>query len=162
MNPDGDSPTMTPHALGRRLAAACILMAGCGPLHAQSPTVLYGRVDLNLTSFSGPAPLEMTTRSTSRWGLRGSHAVGGDLHAIFQLEARINADTGTVDAKYWGRESWVGLRGRLGTLRLGRSQTPSQRIASHHDPHGTDGIGSFGAGGLLIGHSALTRMDNSV
>jgi predicted porin len=159
----------TPRSPRRRLAAAALAagaslaaLAAAGPAAAQGTGVtLYGRVDLNVTKFSG-GPWEMTQTSTSRIGLRGTEPLGSGWAAIFQFESRINPDTGTTEAAFWGRESWVGMRGPLGTLRLGRTLTPAQRIASNYDPHGTDGIGSFGSGGLLISTSPLARFDDGV
>lgn len=143
--------------------AALAVALCCGAnAHAQSTLSLYGRIDLNLTRVSGQG-WDMNQRSTSRLGLRGSEDLGSGLLAIFQLESAIDADVGGASAsRFWGRESWVGLRGRWGTLRLGRSQTPSQRLAANHDPHSTDGIGSFGSTGLLIGLAALPRFQDGV
>jgi predicted porin len=45
---------------------------------------------------------------------------------------------------------------------MGRTLTPAQRIASNYDPHGTDGIGSLGSGGILIGHSPLPRFEDGI
>jgi predicted porin len=143
--------------------AALAIALSCGAnAYAQSARSLYGRIDLNLTRVSGQG-WDMNQRSTSRLGVRGSEDLGGGLLAIFQLESAIDADVGGASAsRFWGRESWVGLRGRWGTLRLGRSQTPSQRLAANHDPHSTDGIGSLGSAGLLIGLAALPRFQDGL
>lgn len=150
-----------------KLVATTLVGLAVDGAHAQSTggVTLYGRVDLNLTHFSGES-WRMEQSSNSRLGLRGSEVLGGGLNAIFQLESRINADNGTSETpRFWGRESWVGLRSsNWGTLRLGRTLSPSQRLASGYDPHGTDGIGSFGSSGLLLGHPSATfvRMDNGI
>jgi predicted porin len=132
---------------------------------AQSGTyTLYGRVDLNITRLSTEA-WRMDQSATSRLGLRGVEPLGNGVTAIFQLESRINPDDGTTETpRFWGRESWLGLRGGFGTFRMGRTLSPSQRIASIYDPHGTDGIGSFGGSGLLLGLPSATfvRMDNGL
>lgn len=146
-------------------AAALIGLIAAGA-HAQpgGNLTLYGRIDLNLTRVSGEG-WRMDQSATSRFGLRGSEDLGRGLNAIFQLESRIHADTGSSESpRFWGRESWVGLRGRFGTVRLGRTQSPAQRLASAYDPHGTDGIGSFGSSGLLLGHpsSSFVRMDDGI
>jgi predicted porin len=135
-----------------------------GAASAQTANVtLYGRIDINLTKLRGQ-PLIMTQSSTSRWGLRGSESLGGGWNAIFQMESAFNPDTGSLSGSgLFSRESWVGVSNAgFGTLRLGRTLTPSQRIASNFDPHGTDGIGSFGSGGLLLGHSPLARFNNGI
>jgi predicted porin len=157
----------------RAIALAAALASGASAF-AQSSVTLYGRIDLNLTrtsnktqsSLTGPSTSnnqwDMLQTSTSRIGVRGSEDLGGGMAAIFQLESAINADTGAADSRFWGRESWVGLRGGFGTFRMGRTLTPSQRVASNYDPHGTDGIGSFGSSGLLIGLSALPRFQDGL
>jgi predicted porin len=149
--------------IGAAVAFGCAFGCAFGFTEARASTVqMYGRVDLNLTRAEGQ-PWEMSQASNSRWGLRGSEVLGGGVQAQFQIESRFDADSGRVDGtRFWSRESWVGLRSRLGALRLGRSQTPSQRIASQFDPHGTDGIGSLGSSGLLLGHGSLPRFDNAV
>jgi predicted porin len=146
-------------------ALASLIAAGAQAQSAPSVT-LYGRMDLNITKFSGGGAWLMDQSSTSRIGLRGTEALGGGVSAIFQLESRVNPDTGTTETpRFWGREAWVGVRSSAwGTLRLGRTLSPSQRVASNYDPHGTDGIGSFGSSGLLLGHPSNTfvRMDNGI
>lgn len=145
-----------------RIVAAIGAALLAGGVNAQANVTLYGRVDLNFTKYSDGGALEQSSSSNSRWGLRGSESLGGGLNAIFQLESRINADTGTGESgRLFGRESWVGLRGDFGTLRFGRSLVPSQRVASNYDPHGTDGIGSFGSTSLILGHTPLVRMENA-
>ncbi len=123
---------------------------------------LDGRLDLNLTRLRH-GPWELTQASTSRFGLSGRHELpGAPLHVLFELESGFDADTGAGSRRYWGRESWVGVSGGFGRLRLGRSQTPAQRVASIHDPYRTDGIGSLGSTGLLAGRGELVRFDNGL
>jgi predicted porin len=151
-----------------------------GSAAAQSPpqtVTLYGRVDVNITYYnkdvfysrSTTSPdyvkgAQLTQAATSRWGLRGVEDLGGGLRAIYQLESRINPDTGTTDGgnRLFGREAWLGLQGGFGTLRFGRTLMPTQRIISNYDPHGTDGIGSYGSTDLALGHGVLVRADNGI
>lgn len=163
----GGPPARRPAVLRRSTAAVAtaallpvLLMAP--PLDAQPADLrLYGAVDLNLTKFARQRP-ELTQSSTSRLGVRGREPLGDGLSAQFQLESEVRPDTGTTASRFWGRESWVGLGHRWGTLRLGRSRTPLQRLVSEFDPHGTDGIGSFGNSGLLLGHGGLARFENAL
>jgi predicted porin len=145
-------------------AAAALLLATSAWAQSSSVT-LYGRINLNVTRVSGEG-WRMDQASTSRFGLRGVEDLGGGMAALFNVESRINPQNGTVESpRFWGREAWVGLRiPAWGTLRLGRTLSPSQRVASNYDPHGTDGIGSFGSSGLLLGHSSNTfvRMESGI
>jgi len=56
------------------------------------------------------------------WGLRGSEDLGCGMKAIFQLESGILSDTGAPisPTSFFNRASWLGLEGRLGSMRLGR------------------------------------------
>ncbi len=143
-------------------AAACIAAGLHAPSFAQAPSsvTLYGRVDLNLTKTTGQT-INMTRSSNSRWGLRGSERVGGGLAVTFQLESAFEADSGLPQAVFF-RESWLGLQGGMGTLRVGRSLSPAQRVASNFDPHGTDGLGSFGSTSLLLRQATLVYMPNTI
>lgn len=144
--------------------ALAVLIGTCHAGAPAGPTQFapYGRLDLNLTTFSRPSRVEMSQASTSRFGLRGSEELGGGRRTIFRLESSINANDGSAGDRFWDRESWIGLQGRWGTLRLGRSLTPSQRLASDHDPHETDGIGSPGSTRLLLEQASLVRVDNAL
>ena len=83
---------------------------GCGAAgnERQNPTVV--RVSSN----------------SSRFGIRGSEYLGRGQVAIFQVESSIQADTG--GSTLAGRETFVGLQGDWGTLKLGRFLTPYDDI----------------------------------
>lgn len=137
-----------------------LALAGTGGDALRSPLLVHGRVDLNLTAITGES-IRVEQASSSYIGLSGQEALSGAA-AIFELEAGLDADTGGSDEPFWGRESWVGLKTPSTRLRLGRSRSPPQRVIAQHDPHGTDGIGSFGSTRLLLGHQGLTRLDNAI
>src|SRR5437867_5322295 len=83
---------------------------GCGAAgnERQNPTVV--RVSSN----------------SSRFGVRGSEYLGQGQVAIFQIESSVQADTG--GGTLAGRETFVGLQGAWGTLKLGRFLTPYDDI----------------------------------
>jgi predicted porin len=110
---------------------------------AESPIILYGKVypELNWARGSGatPAGTAVSTLaaaptgtsgivqrtemngSNSYLGVRGSERLGGGLAAIFQLETEFRVDQNTTT--FANRDSFVGLRGGFGTVRLGRMDT---------------------------------------
>lgn len=112
----------------RGIAPAMLALAS-GAAGAQSVT-LYGLVDTGIeyvshASSSGNGLVRMpsvTGTLPSRWGLRGTEDLGGGTQAVFTLESGFNTDTGTSGqgARLFGRQAWVGLSGRYGTLTLGR------------------------------------------
>lgn len=65
--------------------------------------------------------------TTSQLNFNGSEDLGGGLKAEFALGLFLRADTGEVGRftgdTFFGRSSYVGLSGSLGTVRLGRQST---------------------------------------
>jgi len=112
------------------IACALPLLAASLDANAQSAITLYGVIDTSIQyAHSGS---QNTTRVDSSnvmpsvWGLTGREDLGGGMSAIFKLESGFNANTG-ADAqatKMFGREAWVGLQGRFGTVKLGENNTP--------------------------------------
>lgn len=84
--------------------------------------------------------------NTSRFGLKGSEDLGGGLKANFVLESGFDASTGAannytnpfvidpktgqkaVSTSIFGRQSWVGLSGGFGEVRLGKMWTPYDEV----------------------------------
>lgn len=115
---------------GRQFAAFSLLLATGATAWAQSSVTIYGSVDQyvsHLRSSSGKniTALEDGAVLRSRLGFRGKEELGGGLHAKFQLEMGINADNGTQaeTTRGFDRQSWVGLGGGWGEVRLGRQNT---------------------------------------
>ena len=83
------------------VATAVLGLLSASGAMAQSTVTLYGLVDagynhvsgLKNGSFNGIASGIM---EGSRWGLRGNEDLGGGYRAIFTLESRFEADTGSV------------------------------------------------------------------
>ena len=144
-----------------------------GTAAAQSSVTLFGIVDaaarqVKNGSAGSQKQLASGAGATSRFGLRGVEDLGGGLRAGFHLESGISLDTGTPDAKFWGRRATVSLLGGFGEVRLGRDYVPSfwNTIA---DPFGLVGVGSIGSAmtygtGSNLGSPATTvlRADNLI
>ena len=76
--------------------------------------------------------------SNSRIGFRGTEKLGGGLSALWQIETTVNIDDGASPA-FANRDSFVGLRGGFGTVRLGNMTTVFKDLG---DPIGILGISS--------------------
>jgi predicted porin len=113
-------------------AAAAAAMTLAGPALAQgSNVVLFGVVDEYLASIRPQGAgtvtrLDSSGLLASRWGVHGREDLGGGLAANFWLEEGINANDGSrADGnRSFNRQSWVGLSGAWGEVRLGRQNTP--------------------------------------
>ncbi len=98
---------------------------------AQSQITMYGDIELAVsgTKMFGNGPDMKTTNriddTGSSWGIRGTEALGNGLNAIFQVEAYISSDGTNLNGgsranQLAGRDTFLGLQGGWGKVRLGR------------------------------------------
>src|SRR2546423_1137902 len=124
--------------LKRAIAIAASLL-GASPAFGETGNVtLYGRLNTSLEVVNGkqsgdtcpascPNPNVFRVNSNSSLvGFRGSEPLGHGLSAIFQLENQIFPDTG--GGVLAGRESFLGLQGSWGTVKLGHFLAPYDDI----------------------------------
>ncbi len=121
-----------------KIALAVAIASAAVAAQAQTANVtLYGGIRANVesASYSFPTSSSRVTsieNISSRWGLRGSESLGGGMNAMFQLEAGFNVDTGAGGG--FTRESWVGVNGGFGEVKLGYGLTPFDDVLgmAHH------------------------------
>lgn len=117
---------------------------------AQSNVTIYGTVDATLESVSANSA---TTSNLSRGnfgrvssnssyvGFRGTEDLGDGLKALFQFETGFNADTGIYSGS--GRDTFVGINGGFGAVKLGQFTGPTRLIGTKLDLlPGRAGIGT--------------------
>jgi predicted porin len=161
----------------KSLFALAVLGTVAGLASAQSNVTIYGILDMGVDYDSGKTG-SAATGSTPKWsvnsgqtsgsrlGFKGSEDLGGGLSAIFALESGINADDGTLayGGRLFGRQSWVGLSGNFGSVKLGRQLTSTFLALQTVDPFTTnsagDGQRAYGYGLGKI--DPISRADNSV
>jgi predicted porin len=116
----------------KKLVAVAVAGVLGAPLaaHAQTANVtLYGRLNVDFEVVNGRQPdgsnptVTRLSSNSSRFGLRGTEALGGGLSAIFQIESSINGDTNT--GNLGGRETFVGFQGSWGTFKMGHFLMPT-------------------------------------
>ena len=140
------------------VATAVMGLLSASSAMAQSTVTLYGLIDagynhvsgLKNGSFNGIASGIM---EGSRWGLRGNEDLGGGYRAIFTLENRFEADTGSVTNR---PNSGNQLPDRIGTavnanLPVGLAGTPLAlgTISAINNAIGTNAFGVNLAGNLF-------------
>ena len=155
-----------------------------GAAFPQSSSVsIYGIIDVGVSRMDGGQstltfspvaligrPSSWTERSatSSRLGFRGSEDLGDGLKANFQLEHRFTPYIGGIEPRdgasttiFWNAQSWVGLSGGLGEVRLGRQFVPAFQIAIGSDPWGYDyNVG--GSSNFTRGGNGVTMSNNAV
>jgi predicted porin len=144
-----------------------MLGALAGTAAAQSNVTVYGIVDMALVRESGgtAAATKLTSgvEAGSRLGFKGTEDLGGGMSAIFLLESGFQADTGAMGqgGLLFGRQAYVGLQTKSGTVALGRQYTPQYLAIAAVDPFGSGTAGDTKNLMAATGNSA-SRMDNAV
>jgi predicted porin len=143
-----------------------LLGAGAGNAWAQSAVQGYGVLDAGFASERGcgercSARIDSGIASESHLGVRGSELITDSLSAVFALEAGVLLDTGRSDqgGVLFGRHAYVGLKGKGGTLTVGRQRNLEYvALTDVGDPFKG---GMAGSATNLIGNSGR-RIDNSI
>ncbi len=130
---------------------------------AQTNVQIYGRFNMDVESIrtantTGNANGDLTRMSSnsSRLGFRGTEDLGGNLKALFQIESAINPDSGS--GTLGGRDTFVGLQGNWGKVRLGIMDDVFKEMGGLTDRFlGTGVQDDGGLVGLGGGGSGFTR-----
>lgn len=143
------------------VAVAGVLAA---PVSAMAAVTVYGTIDTGIrmatdavTATGTDSVMTVTdgTRTTNRWGLRGSEDLGGGLKANFNLEGQYGSDTGALGSSpstgsgptlggttgsananqgLFQRKAIVGLSGANWSVDLGRDYTVNFKTQGVYDP----------------------------
>ncbi|USX28855.1 porin [Oxalobacteraceae bacterium OTU3CINTB1] len=151
----------------KKTMLALMLGASAATAVAQSNVTVYGIVDMALVRESGG--IATTTKLTSgveagsRLGFKGTEDLGGGMSAVFLLENGFQSDTGAMGqgGLLFGRQAYVGLQTRSGTITLGRQYTPQYLAVATVDPFGSGTAGDTKNLMASTGNSA-SRMDNAI
>ena len=124
--------------MNKKLVALAVAGVLSAPLAAQAQTAnvtLYGRVNMTVEAVQVRSQPEGVSEpwiyrvnsNSSRLGVRGTESLGGGLNAIFQIESNVSADTG-ISGGLGNRETYVGLQGGWGTVKIGNFLAPYDDI----------------------------------
>jgi predicted porin len=113
---------------------ALAVLAASGASFAQSSVTLYGIADVWFGSVKSGDVTNTVIQSGgvagSRFGFKGSEDLGGGLKANFLLEQGFNIDSGSTAAgQAFSRQSYVGLSGGFGEVKMGKTWTAYDDIA---------------------------------
>ncbi len=121
---------------------ALAVLAASGAAMAQSTVTLYGVADVSVAKTTGAklaaSANGLANNGNSRFGLRGSEDLGGGLKANFNFEQNVSLADGStcnlttcaagqagLNTNAFQRAAWFELAGGFGSLRAGRSLSPS-------------------------------------
>lgn len=127
---------------------------------------LYGRVNVDFESVRNDKVSLATTATSanrvqsnaSRFGVKGSKALDGELAAIWQLEVQVDPANGGGTPFNGTRNSNIGLKGNFGTIFVGNWDTPYK--GAHNKIELFDNATIFSATNL-IGRSGANNAGNT-
>ena len=151
----------------KSLVALAVVAAVPAFAQAQTSIQLTGSVDVAVESLnkhassSGKSDLQINDGiwGGSKVGIVGSEELGNGLKAIFNLEYEANADNGRLadSSRFWSGQSWVGLNGGFGTVKLGRQDSPIKGAIESGDVTGQSWY--YSSDGLA---GIVDKVDNSI
>lgn len=133
------------------------------PASAQTNVQVYGRlnVDMEAIKYSNPTggvsgDMNRLSSNSSRLGFRGTEDLGSGLIGIFQIESSVNPDAGSGTLA--GRDTFVGLQGGWGKVRLGIMDDVFKGMGEYTDRFKGTGIEDDGTiAGMGGGGVGFTR-----
>lgn len=135
----------------KTLLAVAIAAAIPALAQAQTSVTLSGNVKVGLNSYklsngaAGNGSGLVMGDGSSRFIIAGTEDLGGGLRATFQWDTRLRPDDSQNTSALASGNSWVGLAGGFGQLRLGRI-----------DQHYVYGLDEHGARATALQHSAIS------
>lgn len=158
----------------KKFAAVCsLLLCHFTSAQAQDNLTVYGIIDIGLqyatvnqtrnndlqsNQFFG---ISSGVQSGSRFGLRGTHTMGGGFETVFTLENGFNAGTGEAQqgGRLFGRQSTIGIKNNnIGQLDVGRQINLASNYFLQIDPF-IEGFGQANIG-ASFGSANTVRYSN--
>lgn len=158
----------------KKTLLALAVLGTVGAVHAQTAVVIDGSIDTSIMNRAGATGLHTTTmeknqRNTNYIGVSGTEDLGKGLKAMFQVRTGFGSDdhvngsvtgTSTVASTSIGdQNSWLGLQGGFGTVKLGRDLTPQFLQVSAYSVFGTGFLRNFAS---MNSGTASARWSNSL
>jgi len=145
--------TKTAIALATSMVLSNAALAA-GPLSNDLITV-YGKVNVTLQSDDTDERETNLESNASRIGIKGGLKIDDGLTAIYQLEWQVDV-ADDEDDNFKSRNQWVGLKGNLGSVMLGRNDTALKKSQGKVD------LFSDYNGDIKVLFSGENRLDDTV
>lgn len=161
----------------KKLLAIAVAAALVAPAAAMADTTLYGKLHASVGSVKETTGGASTTRSVveshaSRFGIKGATALDNGMEATYGLEYGIDLD-GEDSNSLASRNTFVGVKGNFGEVRVGKHDTPAKLATagldvfadtygameniiatdSHRVNNAVAYINKFGPVGVAVAHS---------
>jgi len=124
--------------MNKQILAAAVAAAMVLPAVASADASIYGRAHVSFDYLDNDGDYSATnvSNNASRIGVRGSQQLTDDLKGIFQVESNFEAAGDNNNGRLGTRNTFVGLEGGFGRVRVGYSDTVTKDISRATDLFG--------------------------
>lgn len=120
--------------MNKKIIAVAVAAAFAAPMAAQAETKIYGKFHADLSSTKANASLNS---NDSRIGFKGKAALDGSLSATYKAEFKVDLTKKDKDkAILESRNTFVGLKGGFGEVRIGLHDSPLKKAQGKFDQFG--------------------------
>lgn len=146
----------------KSLIAVAMLAVCATSAFAQSSVNLSGTIDAGIEAPGGNNRVAVKSggNAQNQVTLSGAEDIGGGLKATFKVSTQFNINDNKVSTGFGNNDTYVGLEGSAGTIRLGRSFDPAYTHAlTANDRFGVTGYQTIGTAlsdnGLRVSNQLL-------
>ncbi|WP_240223461.1 porin [Rheinheimera hassiensis] len=118
-----------------KLAATILIILPVVSIAHAADYKIYGLAHVSVDHLDNDQSSGLNISSnSSRLGVQVSHEVESGLKVLAQIETLVRIEEGDTGSDYFdARDSYVGLQGRLGLIRIGYFDTPMKKVRSRTD-----------------------------
>jgi predicted porin len=135
----------------KKLLAIAVAAGLAAPMAVMADTTVYGELEISIGSDKAAGTSVTTVNShLSRIGMKGAMPLDNGMSVTHKVELGIDdiADNGKGEGTVSARDTWVGLKGNFGEVRVGRHTTPMNLASDaldiiNYDSQGTIEEGAF-------------------
>lgn len=146
--------------MNKKLIALAVAAGMAAPMAANAAPTVYGHLQAEYTSYDNGGNTadqdQIDDNKRGRLGVKGNEDLGNGLQAIYKFEFQVETTEGNVDDG--DRNSYVGLKGGFGSVKLGALKSPYKYFGGvKHDAFVTTAMQARdGNGGMYREEGAMS------
>ena len=118
----------------KRFLVAAVAATLISPLTAQADVKVYGIAHMGIQNVDSVGEMDIYS-GTSALGFKGKEDLGGGMTAFFKIETDVNMDDSTnASSTFNMRNTYVGLKGGMGSIKLGTVTSNYKATSPKVDP----------------------------
>jgi predicted porin len=137
----------------KKLLAIAVAAGLAAPMAVMADTTVYGKLEISIGSDKAAGTSVTTVKShLSRIGMKGAMPLDNGMSVTHKVELGIDdiADNGKGKGTVSARDTWVGLKGNFGEVRVGRHTTPMNLASDALDIMNYGGQGTIEEGAFRV------------